>query len=69
MTVDERTTILEVADILQALGGNNGFGNLQPKVKAMLRCYAVDLKRIVKDDSVETVTDRPVTKEDIEMTY
>lgn len=50
MTVEERNTILESADILQALGGNNGFSNLQPKLKKMLLVQAVALKKIVEKD-------------------
>ena len=50
MKVDDRNKILEVADVLRALGGNNGFANLQPKIKHMLIGYANDLKKIVEDD-------------------
>lgn len=59
MTVQERTTILEAADILKALGGNNGFGNLQPKIKSMLRGYANQLIEIVKNDSAPPATASP----------
>ena len=68
MTIDERTKILEVVDILRALGGNNGFSNLQPKIKHMLLGYSNDLKAIVEDDIRSTQT-RVNTKQDIEMTY
>ena len=61
MTVQERTTILEAADILKALGGNNGFGNLQPKIKSMLRGYANQLIEIVKNDSTPPATAIPPT--------
>ncbi len=50
MKVDDRNKLLEVVDVLRALGGNNGFANLQPKVKRMLLGYANDLKKIVDDD-------------------
>lgn len=50
MKVEDRNKLMEVSDILKALGGNNGFGNLQPKIKRMLLGYASDLDRIVKDD-------------------
>ncbi len=50
MKVDDRNKLLEVADVLCALGGNNGFSNLQPKIKRMLLGYANDLKKIVDDD-------------------
>lgn len=68
MTVDERNKILETVDILRALGGNNGFSNLQPKVKRMLLQYSNDLKKIVEDD-VEANVPHHADKEDIEMTY
>lgn len=50
MTVNERNKVLEVVDILRALGGHNGFSNLQPKVKKILLGYANDLKDIVERD-------------------
>lgn len=50
MTVSERSTALEIVDILRALGGNNGFSNLQPKIKRTLLNYANDLKKIVDND-------------------
>ena len=50
MTMEERNTILEAADILKALGGNNGFANIQPKLKATLRSYAGKLDKIARDD-------------------
>ena len=50
MTMEERNTILEAADILKALGGNNGFTNLKPKLKNILKNYAVDLEKIVRND-------------------
>ena len=68
MTIEERNKILEVVDILRALGGNNGFSNLQPKVKHMLLAYSNDLKAIVEDD-VKSGKPRIETKQDIEMTY
>lgn len=70
MTVDERNKILEAVDILRALGGQNGFSNLQPKIKRLLLGYANDLKDIVENDVKNTVPDHhTITKEDIEMTY
>ena len=68
MTIEERNKILETVDILRALGGNNGFSNLQPKVKHMLLGYANDLKDIVERDVKASIPDHK-TKEDIEMTY
>lgn len=50
MTVEDRNTIYEAVDILRALGGNNGFSNLQPKMKKMLLDYANKLKEIVDKD-------------------
>ena len=50
MTVEDRNTIYEAVDILRALGGNNGFSNLQPKMKKMLLGYANKLKEIVDKD-------------------
>lgn len=50
MTVEERNEILETADILRALGGQNGFSNLQPKIKRLLIKRANALKEIVEND-------------------
>lgn len=50
MTLEDRNKILEAVDILRALGGNNGFSNLQPKFKRTLLKYANDLKEIVEKD-------------------
>lgn len=50
MTIEDRNKILETVDILRALGGNNGFSNLQPKFKRTLLSYANDLKAIVEKD-------------------
>lgn len=50
MTVEDRNTIYEAVDVLRALGGNNGFSNLQPKMKKMLLGYANRLKDIVDKD-------------------
>lgn len=50
MKVDDRNTILETVDILRALGGNNGFSNLQPKTKRTLLQYANKLDDLVKRD-------------------
>lgn len=50
MTMEERNTILETADILKALGGNNGFANIQPKLKSTLKKYAANLETIVHND-------------------
>ena len=68
MKIEERNKILETVDILRALGGNNGFSNLQPKVKRMLLGYANELKDIVERDVKATIPDHK-TKEDMEMTY
>lgn len=67
MTVEERNKILEAVDILRALGGQNGFSNLQPKIKKMLLGYSNDLKEIVENDVRRT--EHHNTKDDIEMTY
>lgn len=57
MTREEQDTIFEVIDILRALGGSNGFSNLQPKIKHSLLKYASKLKDIVeKDIRIETST-------------
>lgn len=50
MTVEERNTILEAVDILRTLGGNNGFSNLQPKLKRMLLQKANALNDVVVRD-------------------
>ena len=50
MTVDDRNDILETVEILRALGGQNGFSNLQPKLKKMLLGYAHKLNGIVERD-------------------
>lgn len=67
LTVDERNCILETVDILRTLGGNNGFSNLQPKVKRMLLGYANNLKAIVERDIRSA--DHTSDKQDMEMTY
>lgn len=69
MKVEQRNTILEVVDILRALSGNNGFGNLQPKVKHLLGKYAVDLKKIVEDDISTSGEESRMTKEEFLKTY
>ena len=83
MTTEEKNTLLETVDILRALGGQNGFSNLQPKVKKMLLKYAHEIKDIVERDIqkkahiVETVEEPKIThaytepkdREDLEMTY
>ena len=51
MTINERNTIYETMDILRALGGNNGFSNLQPRIKKMLLVYANRLKDIADRDA------------------
>lgn len=68
MTVQERTEILETVDILRAIGGQNGFSNLQPKIKKMLLERASALKKIVENDIMNNKRDAN-TKEDLEMTY
>lgn len=50
MTQDEHSTIYEAVDILRALGGNNGFSNLQSKTKRTLLDYANRLKAIADRD-------------------
>jgi hypothetical protein len=59
MTIDNRNTILETVDILRALGGQNGFSNLQPKMKKLLLQKANALKKIVEDD----IRGQPVSEE------
>ena len=68
MTIQERNEILETVDILRALGGQNGFSNLQPKIKRLLLEHANQLKRIVENDVTHTTRDHD-EKEDLEMTY
>lgn len=67
LTVDERNCILETVDILRTLGGNNGFSNLQPKVKRVLLAYANNLKAIVERDIQGA--EHTANKQDMEMTY
>lgn len=50
MTLDERNEILETSDLLKALGGQNGFSNLQPKIKHLLLRRAHALQEIVERD-------------------
>jgi hypothetical protein len=50
MTIEERNVIYETVDILRAIGGNNGFSNLQPKIKKMLLGYATKLNEIADKD-------------------
>ena len=50
MKTDDRNTLLETVDILRMIGGNNGFSNLQPKVKKMLLNYANKIDDMVKKD-------------------
>jgi hypothetical protein len=50
LKTDDRNTLLETVDILRMIGGNNGFSNLQPKVKKMLLSYANKIDDMVKKD-------------------
>lgn len=50
MTAHERGQILEAVDILRMLGGQNGFSNLQPKIRKKLLSTANALRQIVNDD-------------------
>jgi len=50
MKLDDRNLMLEIVDVLRALGGNNGFANLQPKTKHLLLRYASKLDDFVKRD-------------------
>jgi hypothetical protein len=50
MTVNDRNTILEAVDLLQVLGGNNGFCNLRPERKKIVLKTAKNLKDIVERD-------------------
>ena len=50
MTTQERDVVYETVDILRALGGHNGFSNLQPRVKKVLLKYANRLKEIADRD-------------------
>lgn len=50
MTTDERNLVLETVDILRTLGGQNGFTNLQPKLKRMLLQRANALNAMVEKD-------------------
>lgn len=60
MTVEDRNVVYEAIDILRALGGNNGFSNLQPKMKHLLLSYANKLKAIVEKD---IKTEKSMTQE------
>ena len=51
MTVQDRNDIYETVDILRALGGQNGFSNLRPKIKKLLLNYANKLKDIADRDT------------------
>lgn len=50
MTLDDRNALVEAADILQYLGGNNGVTNLRPKIKHQLIRSAAKLKKVVEND-------------------
>ncbi|WP_458459256.1 hypothetical protein [Pseudobutyrivibrio sp.] len=50
MTVDDRNTVTEISEMLKILGGQNGFCNLQPKLKKMLLEQSKKLKDIVDRD-------------------
>lgn len=74
MKTEDRNTLIETVDILRALGGNNGFSNLQPKWKKLLLGYAKKIDDIVKNDiqfgkSMEQVDfDGEIVYEDQEVT-
>lgn len=51
MTPEDRNTIAETVDILRALGGNNGFSNLRPKMKKLLLTQANKLNGILNSGS------------------
>jgi len=51
MTVQDRNDIYETVNILRALGGQNGFSNLRPKIKKLLLNYANRLNDIADRDS------------------
>ena len=48
MTIEDRSTILEVVDLLRTIGGQNGFCNLRPQLKKLLLRKANDLNKIVE---------------------
>lgn len=50
MTLDQRNSILEAADILKRLGGKNGFSNLQPKIRMLCMKKGHELTEIVEND-------------------
>lgn len=50
MTQEKRDVIIEAADILSQLGGNNGLCNLQKKQKHALIDMSKKLRGIVDDD-------------------
>lgn len=50
MTTEKRETIIEAADILALLSGNNGMCNLQKKQKQKILEMSRKLKSIVEED-------------------
>lgn len=50
MTSEKRETIIEAADILRLLSGNNGMCNMQKKQKQIMAETARKLRQIVEDD-------------------
>ena len=50
MTSEKREMIVEAADILTFLSGNNGMCNMQKKQKQEMRKTAQKLRQIVEDD-------------------
>lgn len=50
MTSEKRDVIIEAADILRLLSGNNGMCNMQKKQKQVMAETARKLRQIVEDD-------------------
>lgn len=50
MNTAERNTVGETIDILHKLGGNNGFSNLQPKIRRELLRLANELQAMLDKD-------------------
>ena len=53
MKMEDRNLILEVSEVLKLLGGNNGYANVQPKIKQRLIEYSKKLEKLVKNDILE----------------
>lgn len=50
MKTEDRNLLLEVSEVLKLLGGNNGYANIQPKIKKRLVEYSKKVEELVKND-------------------